>query len=344
MAIPQSLLIKALAILLVISVIIGIVLYRKNGTLFFFAQKNSNEVLVTFGPVPLSALYRVDLKKKTITPYTLEGKADATLKVIDAVAITKNSHYYLLAEASKPFVTNLYLEDEKGALTKLTDTATYKQGLSYEGQIGVLVYRSREIKEASDFESIQGGAIEVFNTLTKKVTTVGRGKKAFLLSSGKGLLIQDSLSLSLISIKDPNKEINPVIKSASSTPKKETSKVQTEAPTNKPFVYMKLLPDSLVAVDAIGERVAQYNKITKAVDFYSFKNNSLTYVESEGKEITPQAMNFLGSDLLLTSKVNKNNISNIVFKKLPESSPIVLSVPAELAEFKGVQNVITPAI
>lgn len=337
----RSFLVKTLIVLVVVSAIVSVVDYRMNGNRF--VKKGANEVFVTLGPAPLSTLYKVNLDMQTIQPVVVSGEENKNWQVMDAVTVANGAHYYLLSAKDKPGISNLYLQDESGALTKLTETETFKFGLSYDKKSGLVAYQSRTmLVEPVDLVKKPEWNIEVYNPTMKKSTVVGKGTRAYLLSGGTRLLIQtpDSLLLTMLA----PAELQP-IKGASlgsSTLRAQIAIQTNTATTTKSIKLLDLYANSKIAIDSMGTNIALYNSRTQAVDLYSFASGSLSYTKSIKVTAEPDVVGFLNGESFVANKISSKDASKLIFKILNEDSAVLIETPGELVSLQSILRV-TPS-
>jgi hypothetical protein len=296
----------------------------------------TDEFFITLGPAPLSTLYSVNLQNKTIVPVMVKGEEHQDFQVLDAIILEKNSHYYLLAEKGRPYfyVINLYKQDENGTLTKLTDTQTYKYGLSYDKESGVVAYQSKPVTETVDLLRNPEWDIEVYNPVSKKSSVVGKGTRAYVLAGGSRLLVQDSVSLSILELSTslPRQQLAPDTNSTTTAEESTVSVIRT-------VKLMDLYANSKLAVDITNSNIALFNPRTRAMDMFSFADGSVSYTKSIEAVDQPQALSFVAGELFVANRAGIGDMSSILLKKLSETDAVIIPVPTEVETLESVIRV-----
>lgn len=142
----------------------------------------SGTYLLLTSPVnPFTPAMRVDLKKKTATPASVEGIGTA---VLTDVVGTEEKSIYLIANGALT-ETNIYNADahnRKAGLSQRTFSHTVKSSLSYDAQSDSLTYVGAKGKEP--------GVVTVLAQGTTSEKTYGVGTNPTLLKGGFFLVYQ----------------------------------------------------------------------------------------------------------------------------------------------------------
>lgn len=231
----------------------------------------AGHIYLVLGAVPAGTLFDAGMPEDdtVLTPLSLSG-VDG--EILDAVGSKDATYYLVMSEDGR--TSNVYTYSD-GDLTPLTASQTMKYGLSYDPQSGTFAYLSSVVTAPLRGQTL----IEQFSIASWKLTILtsdgiekvldASGTQPHLLPGGQSLVLTYAGTTGVLDIATGGR---------------------TEI----------LGHDGVFAVSVDGTSLAIYNKVTRAVDFYTLADRALSYARSQQVAVEPRVLVYKDADVLLS--------------------------------------------
>lgn len=295
---PRSWKMLLLGVVILVLLITGFALYVFKYQGFFNALPENAQVELSLGIVPAGNIFSLEQNKTLVSVASpLPG-----MQVIDRVDNGETT-FYLLGDPAT-LTSNIY-QDVDGTLMQVTDSPTLKFDLAFDSSSGTFAYLST-VAENTTLEAFVTAPVQLslFTEAEGERTLPGSGHLPVFLPGGAHLLIGSEGMIERIDVGTG-------------------SRTQLLARNS----------DSPFAVSEDGTKLALFNTVTNAVDYFSLSETSVSYERSKKVVGVPRALVFAGKTLVMAASTEDRahvQVSVVGGASLEVPNPTKLSVPQKL--------------
>jgi hypothetical protein len=258
------------------------------------------QVLVSFGAAEGGPMYGLSFGSATTTPKLFQPSIVGSSTVID-FAQDASTTYYILSKDNL-LTSDIYsVSKKKPVLVRLTDVPSLKYDLAYDAASHTLAYASGPIQNAVS-SSTASSTIFTLNTHTGIQSLLGPGTNPTILPGGIMILAKNGSSLEVMN-----------------------------SLSGKVTNLLNINPLAPFAVSSDGQTLAEFNPLTKAIDYFNISQVTSASFEHETPiSFNPIVLTYQAGKLYGVGESFSSNGTSFFISEADSSQKLVIFTSPQL--------------